>query len=179
MVCGLRTDKVLDKGHHTLPTFGAGWDRDRGWWLSLIRELDTGGYLVRGKGRTAGFSLSARGRMVLFGKEKFLAARTKDHTESYRPRAVEEPAPVDRPGQEELLQRLKALRTRLARKRNVPPYVIFSDKTLRAIARYRPTDPAAFLRCPGVGDRKLEAYGGDFLATIREFCQTREEGGAP
>ena len=52
----------------------------------------------------------------------------------------------------------------------MPPYVVFSDKTLRAIARHRPADPAAFLRCPGVGDRKLEAYGEEFLKTIREFC---------
>ncbi len=56
----------------------------------------------------------------------------------------------------------------------MPPYIIFSDKTLRAVARNRPTDSAAFLRCPGVGERKLEAYGGAFLALIQEFCRTGE-----
>ncbi len=182
LVCGVRTDKILERGHHTLPTFGTGRDHEKGWWLSLIRELDAGGYLVRGEGRTAGFGLSARGRMVLYGKERFLTARTKDHAEAFRSPAAEEATfvdelgadqpGVDRPGQEDLLRCLKALRMRLARKRNVPPYVIFSDKTLRGIARNRPADPAAFLRCPGVGDRKLEAYGGDFLKTIREFNET-------
>jgi ATP-dependent DNA helicase RecQ len=174
VVCGIRTEKILERGHHTLPTFGAGRDRDRDWWLSLIRELDAGGYLVRGKSRTAGFGLSARGRLVLFGKERFLAARTKDHVSSRDAAAIEEEAPVDRPGQEALLQCLKGLRTRLARKRSVPPYIIFSDKTLRAIARNRPTEPAALLRCPGVGDRKLEAYGAAFLKAIREFGETGE-----
>lgn len=136
------------------------------------RELDAGGYLVRGKGRTAGFELSPRGRLVLFGKERFLAARTRDTVSSNAAPPVDEETAADRPGQEELLRCLKELRTRLARKRNVPPYIIFSDKTLRAIARNRPTDPAAFLRCPGVGDRKLEAYGADFLGAIREFSRT-------
>jgi ATP-dependent DNA helicase RecQ len=171
VVCGIRTEKVLERGHHTLPTFGAGRDRERTWWLSLIAELDAGGYLVRGTGRTAGFELSPRGRLVLFGKERFLAARARDSAPPGHEAPVEEPA-VDRPGQEELLQCLKELRTRIARRRNVPPYIVFSDKTLRAIARNRPTDPAALLRCPGVGDRKLEAYGSDFLKTIREFCET-------
>jgi ATP-dependent DNA helicase RecQ len=50
----------------------------------------------------------------------------------------------------------------------VPPYVIFGDKTLRAIARNRPTDAAGLLRCPGLGDAKLEAYGLLFLTAIRE-----------
>jgi ATP-dependent DNA helicase RecQ len=180
VVCGIRTDKVLECGHHTLPTFGTGQDHERGWWLSLIWELDAGGYLVRGAGRTAGFRLSARGRMVLHGKERFLAARTKDRVasaglsrgaESYRS-ASEEVVSLNQPGQEELFRCLKALRMRLAREHDVPPYIIFSDKTLRALASNRPIDPAAFRRCPGVGDRKLEAYGGSFLKAIREFCRT-------
>ncbi|HUJ74278.1 MAG TPA: HRDC domain-containing protein, partial [bacterium] len=185
VVCGIRTDKVIERGHHTLPTFGAGRENDRGWWLSMIRELDAGGYLVRGDGRTSGYRLSARGRMVLHGKERFLAAgrsggaggagagqRAADTDGAAA--GTEEAPLLDRPGQEELFQCLKALRIRLARDRDVPPYIIFSDKTLRAIARNRPTDPAALLRCPGVGDRKLEAYGGSFLKTIQEFCRTGE-----
>ncbi len=81
---------------------------------------------------------------------------------------------MDAADQEELFQCLKALRLRLARQRELPPYIIFSDKTLRAIARGRPTDSAALLRCPGVGERKLEVYGGAFLAAVTEFCRTGE-----
>ena len=180
VLCGIRTEKVLECGHHTLPTFGIGRDQGRDWWLSLIRELDASGYLVRGAGRTAGFRLSARGRMVLHGKEKFLTARTKDRVAASRSAGrrggagreksvPEEVIHLDRPEQEDLFRCLKVLRMSLARDRGVPPYVIFSDKTLRALARNRPTDPAALLRCPGVGDYKLEVYGGAFLKTIREF----------
>jgi ATP-dependent DNA helicase RecQ len=70
---------------------------------------------------------------------------------------------------EGLFQVLRQVRKRIAEARRVPPYVIFSDKTLRAMARSRPTDPAGILRCPGVGDAKLEAYGALFLEAVREF----------
>jgi ATP-dependent DNA helicase RecQ len=47
--------------------------------------------------------------------------------------------------------------------------VVFSDKTLRAIAEAQPTTRAALLSCPGVGERKLEAYGEEFLRAVREY----------
>jgi ATP-dependent DNA helicase RecQ len=86
--------------------------------------------------------------------------------------AAEDPAAMDLPGQEELLKLLKGVRKGIAQDRNLPPYIIFSDKTLRAMAKNRPTDPAALRRCPGVGDHKLEAYGSAFLRAIREFTQS-------
>jgi ATP-dependent DNA helicase RecQ len=70
---------------------------------------------------------------------------------------------------EALFQCLKQLRKRLAQAREVPPYVVFSDKSLRAMAAACPTTPAAFLACPGVGEHKLEAYGAEFLRAIRGF----------
>ncbi len=74
IVTGTRTDKVLERGHDLLPTFGVGRDHDRQWWLGLVRELDAAGHLVRGDGRTAGYGLSASGRLLLHGKESFLGA---------------------------------------------------------------------------------------------------------
>ncbi len=60
-------------------------------------------------------------------------------------------------------------RKRIAEAKGVPPHVVFSDKTLGEMARSRPTDAAGLLRCPGVGETKLEAYGTFFLDAIREF----------
>jgi ATP-dependent DNA helicase RecQ len=73
---------------------------------------------------------------------------------------------------EGLFQCLKQLRKRLARAREVPPYMVFSDKSLRAMAAACPTTSAAFLACPGVGERKLEAYGEEFIRAVREFLDT-------
>ncbi len=223
IVVGNATDKVLERGHHRLPTFGIGKEHDKSWWLSLIRELEAGDYLLRGEGETAGFRLSTRGRLLLNGKESFLAlqpaeqagrakaraeraqerpseelpARERERPSSSRateeqatrPRAViRKPAseqagitePDDgasafhRPDEEELFRCLKRVRLRIARAREVPPYVVFSDKTLRVFVKNRPTDSTALLRCHGVGEYKLEEYGDAFLKAIREFCSTGE-----
>jgi ATP-dependent DNA helicase RecQ len=183
ILVGNSTDRVLDRGHNHLPTFGVGSDHERSWWLSFIGDLASGGYLVRGEGQTAGFHLSPRGRMLLKGKESFVAARRSEPRSNVRsaaPRtsAATVPGPAEdgtlfgRADQEELFQCLKRLRMRIARGRNVPPYVIFSDKTLKVMAMNRPTDEPALLRCHGVGERKLEAYGTEFLGVIREFLAT-------
>ncbi|MCH4083540.1 MAG: ATP-dependent DNA helicase [Olsenella sp.] len=69
-------------------------------------------------------------------------------------------------GDEELFQRLRALRKRLAHQMGVPPYVVFTDATLRAMVRRRPRDEEALLQVPGVGQKRLERYGQAFLDEI-------------
>ena len=169
ILTGTSTDKVVERGHESLPTFGVGRDHDRDWWLGLVREFDAAGCLVRGDGRTAGYGLSGRGRRLLQGKETFLGTRSSGAEER-----EQQPVALDGPAQEGLFQVLRQLRKRCAEARNVPPYVVFSDKTLRAMARSRPVDPAGFLRCPGVGEAKLDAYGALFLTAIREFLDRAE-----
>jgi len=83
------------------------------------------------------------------------------------PIAAPEPLPVE--GEEALFHQLKTLRKRLADERGVPAYVVFTDATLQAMARYRPTTPEHFLSLSGVGLKKLEHYGEAFLEEIRSF----------
>ncbi len=178
ILTGTATDKVLERGHDNLPTFGIGRDHDRDWWLAVVRELAAAGCLVRGEGRTAGFSLSGKGRMVLAGRETFLGARTVESPgrsgATPRSDAAAEPEPLDEGAQSELFQCLRQVRKGIAQAKKLPPYVVFSDKTLRAMARARPQDLTALLRCPGVGDAKLAAYGTVFVEAIRKFSETKE-----
>ncbi len=174
ILTGNPTDKVLERGHDALPTYGIGRDRDRDWWLALARELDAAGCLVRADGRTAGYRLSSKGRLLLQGKESFMGTRSST-AEAHRgasaggrelhgselpgrsdgPGLFEEspgePAPLDGPAQEGLFQSLRQVRKMIASARQVPPYIVFSDKTLRAMARNRPTDPAACCGAPAWG----------------------------
>lgn len=69
---------------------------------------------------------------------------------------------------EDLLLRLKAWRTDIARELKMPPYIVFSDNTLVAIAEMRPADDAALIAIPGIGARKLEQYGADVLELVRQ-----------
>jgi len=81
------------------------------------------------------------------------------------PITAPEPIPAD--GEEALYLRLKALRKRLADGRGVPAYVVFTDATLQAMARFRPQTPEHFLALSGVGLKKLQQYGEAFLEEIR------------
>ena len=73
------------------------------------------------------------------------------------------------PADEELFQKLRDLRTSIAREIGKPPYIVFSDKALRDMCRLRPADDAAFLAVNGVGQHKLEQYGTRFMKAIADF----------
>ena len=189
IVTGNPTDKVLQFGHNELPTYGVGSDMDKGWWLDLIRNLEASGCLARTDGRKSGFRITPEGRLVLFGKQAFYAVSSRRRSSALPGRGSEAGAEtgsgagtlpgagsgaaagnnLPRPGEDALFEQLRELRRRLARERSVPPYVVFSDKSLRSMARNRPTDLQGLLRCHGVGERKLEQYGQDFVEEIREF----------
>ena len=72
-------------------------------------------------------------------------------------------------GQSELLEGLKEKRTELARKRRVPPYMIFSDRSLEDMAHYKPKDETAFAAIHGVGAAKLKDFGADFISVVNNF----------
>jgi ATP-dependent DNA helicase RecQ len=74
---------------------------------------------------------------------------------------------------EGLFEVLRKLRAELARARNVPPYVVFSDTTLRHMARDYPRDEVSLLQVPGVGERKLSDYGAVVLAAIGGWLSTK------
>jgi ATP-dependent DNA helicase RecQ len=73
-----------------------------------------------------------------------------------------------------LFEQLRGLRRRLADERDVPAYVIFSDVTLREMARNYPTTPTEFRRIPGVGEQKLKDFAEPFLSEIRAYLTTNE-----
>ncbi len=145
--------------------------------------MEAGELLVRGEGRTAGYGLSHAGRLVLADKRQFLASRSlaqagrrgEDDGGAGGRQPVTEGA-LDGAAGEELYQRLRAVRLRIARAKTLPPYVVFSDKTLRSMVQNRPTDGDGLLRCHGVGEAKLEAYGKAFLAAIREWNADQDPG---
>jgi ATP-dependent DNA helicase RecQ len=85
---------------------------------------------------------------------------------------LEEATPED----QDLFEELRALRKRLASERGLPAYMVFSDATLRAMAGSRPATEHELLAVPGVGGKKLETYGVDFLDAIRGWSATGEVG---
>jgi ATP-dependent DNA helicase RecQ len=178
VVAGTQTDRVLSLGHDRLPTFGVGEGKPREWWLALVADLEAAGLVHRRDGSRSGLAISSAGREVLFGRESFHV--TEPDPERYRSRgrasrSVAPPADGDlQPEAQALYACLRTLRTRLARSQGVPPYVVFSDKSLRSMATLQPTDHDRFLSVHGVGQTKAERYGSVFLDLIREFLASGE-----
>ncbi|MCC0079515.1 MAG: DNA helicase RecQ [Rhodobacter sp.] len=162
ILLGNLTDKIKARGHDQLPTFGVGTDLPRAGWQAVFRQM-MGRDLVRPDAERHGaLRMTEAARPVLRGESglTFRADTVQRAATRAEPRALvsDEDAP--------LLSALKALRRALADAANVPPYVIFNDRSLIEMAETRPQTLDAFARISGVGATKLERYGPRFLEVI-------------
>ncbi|TCT02422.1 DNA helicase RecQ [Aquabacter spiritensis] len=169
VLLGTATEKVTRFGHDKVSTFGIGKDVPREEWRAIVRQMVSLGLLsldVEGHG---GLSLAAACRPVLRGERRVeLKAETRARAAKVAGGGRPPKAVLEDPHDEALYQKLRALRLDLARAQSVPPYVIFHDATLMEMARLRPRSLAALGDVSGVGEAKLERYGPQFLAVVRE-----------
>jgi ATP-dependent DNA helicase RecQ len=176
LLAGKANEKAVALRHVDHAVFGIGKDRPRSEWQSLIRQLVGGGFLAIDVAGYGGLSHTPKARVLMSGDGQFryrrdLVRGTKK-VDRQRRIAV---AVADEGVSEELLQRLKALRARLARQGQVPAYVVFSDRSLIDMARRVPLTRWDFGEVHGVGEAKLERFGEVFLAEVRRYV---EEGAA-
>ncbi|TIQ37436.1 MAG: DNA helicase RecQ [Mesorhizobium sp.] len=166
ILLGHETEKVLARSHQRLASFGTGAAHKRPAWLSLIRQLVAGGFLMPDPDGYGGLAISESGRALGRGETAF-EYRVETRHRSLRNKARSAQAAA---GTEDvdagLLGALKALRLRLAKERQVPAYVVFSDRTLIDMAERRPRDLDAFAQVNGVGEAKLREFGEIFLSAI-------------
>ena len=158
---GAKTQKLIERGHDGLASFGSGAALKKEEWQSLIRQLVAGGFLMADD--HGGLYVADKGRALAQGELGFTwraappVARSKAGADSVSTEG----------GDPALLAALKALRMKLARERQVPAYVIFSDRTLIDMAERRPRDLNAFAQVHGVGAAKLKDFGTMFLDAIK------------
>jgi ATP-dependent DNA helicase RecQ len=167
VLTGGETEAIRQRGHDSLSTYGIGREVSRAAWLAMGRELVQLGLLEIASGKFSTVHLTPAGRAAL--RERTPIRLTKPV----------EVAPARRKKQrgeiecdEILFQKLKALRRTLADARNVPAYLIFSDATLREMARSQPTTEDQFRVIPGVGERKHKDFAKPFTGAIAEHVQT-------
>jgi ATP-dependent DNA helicase RecQ len=166
VLVGRETDKVLSNGHHTQAVFGKGEELDAKGWQSVLRQLSAQGLIVADARGFGGLSLGEEARAV-FKHERTITLRKDQPKRAADTRRSLRNAVALPPAAEALFDALRAKRSRLAREQGVPPYVIFHDTTLRAMATARPRDLDAMVELPGIGSNKLERYGKAFLEVIR------------
>lgn len=169
VLTGSSSAKVLQRGHSELSTYGIGREHNRTEWQAIARQLITHKLLEQVPPHSV-LEITPPGADFLRKRETIqLTSLIQGPAAAYRSRAG------DIPCDEELFTRLRDLRKKLADERNVPAYVIFSDVSLRHMARRYPETPEAFGSITGVGERKREEFGslfvGEVLAHTREHPQ--------
>ena len=168
---GAGNERISQLGHDKLSTYGIGADLDARQWKGVFRQLVAMGLLevdIEGHGS---LRLTDASRPVLKGEQSVAlreeSTRTRERERGSRRSAGPAAAPLSAAGLP-LFEALRALRASLAREQSVPAYVIFHDATLRAIAERRPESLGELGNISGVGAAKLERYGDQVLATLRE-----------
>ena len=164
VLVGEATEKVQRFGHDRLPTFGVGKDVPRSEWSAIFRQLSALDLL--------GVDLENHGRLVLNAASWEVLRGNRSVTLRKAPEAAarrrkEAPRTVVGAEDSPLFQRLRALRREIATEQGLPPFMVFSDRTLLDMAARRPRDDLGFSQVHGVGGTKASRYGERFLEVLR------------
>lgn len=172
---GDRRSKLLELGADRCSAFGTlrEWSEDR--IKQIIRELEEREYLSATPDKYAILKVNSRAQDLLDGSDALMLRFARQEQEKAdKARKARRSDVLNHRGLE-LFEVLKRLRMDLAKEGNIPPYMVFSDKTLTEMCVCLPFDRGEMLRVAGVGERKYANYGERFLTAIRDFTQGRKE----
>jgi ATP-dependent DNA helicase RecQ len=178
VLSGAATEKIRAMRHDRLGSYGALTSASKSEVRTWIDQLIGQGLLARSDGEYPTVTLTASGARVLRGEENAGPLSRAPRPARQRVPTADRPVPaaageVDDRG---LFEALRTIRRALAQERGVPPYLVFSDVSLRDMARRRPTTAAAFLGVKGVGEWKAEEFGPRFLPAIRAYVESQADG---
>jgi ATP-dependent DNA helicase RecQ len=168
---GADTQAIRQRGHNELSTYGIGSELKRGEWQAIGRELLRLGFIECAPGKFATVSLTPAGLETLRKRIPITLTKQIDIAEK-RARIRAGTIECD----EVLFERLRALRRQLADERGVPAYIVFSDVSLREMAKNYPKSSKEFRHISGVGEQKLKDFGDVFLAAIKNHLTTEAPG---
>ncbi|SAK93749.1 ATP-dependent DNA helicase RecQ [Caballeronia calidae] len=167
---GTRSEKVLQRGHEKISTFGVGAAMSEPEWRAVFRQLVAFGYLAVDHDGFGALVLTDASKPVLRGEERVTLrkyvkpARARQSSSRTGERA--DPTAGMSPREKARWERLRAWRAETAKSDGVPAYVIFHDATLAEIARSDPDTVDDLRHIPGIGVRKLERFGDELLDVV-------------
>ena len=167
---GSKSKKIVANRHDQLSVYGIGTELSKPQWLQLARTLMHKDFLVQDE-EFGSLKLTGSARFVLKGEHQVEIRLTQKQDVAERTSAKKQ-SDLDYNG--DLFEILRACRKSLADREGVPPYVIFSDKTLVEMATCFPQSNESLLQINGVGGVKLEKYGDAFVRKIIDFCRAHQ-----
>lgn len=166
VLLGAEDERIARLGHDRISTYGIGKEHDGRSWRAILRQLIALRLIDVDLGGHGGLSIAEKGRDFLRDKP-VLMLRVPTRLRISRDKVARNQTAIILPeADQELFQALRQKRLEIARTQNLPPYVIFHDKTLIELAAARPSSRAEMAQVPGVGETKLDRYGPAFLAVI-------------
>ena len=177
---GSQNAAVLAKGYQGVRTFGIGKDIAWKHWQHFIIQLINQGYCEIAFHKHNALQLTAFSNNVLFNGAKVALTKPIEITE-IKALVKEKKTRLKRTKKKakpkidahNLFERLRLLRYKISQEEDIPAYLVFSDATLKEIERERPMSDDDFLKISGVGQRKMEVYGDEFIAEIMSFMGSK------
>ncbi len=166
ILLGAKNKKIKDYNHDKLSVYGIGTDLSRSDWNLIIRSLILNEYICYSNPEYRTLGLTKKSGKILKGESEFSVTKKLGVVKSHR-KAVKTNSSEFEDYDKELFQILKDHRYKMAKEKGVPPFVIFSDKTLKDLSIKKPRNESEFLDVYGVGKSKSEKYGSIFLELIR------------
>ncbi len=172
VLLGKETTEVLAQKHDELEVFGSGMGEEDKHWNAVIRQALIAGYLIKEVENYGLLKVTSDGRKFLKSPKTFKITEDHDFNEE------EEETPMRGGGScavdPTLYSMLKDLRKKLSKQLEVPPYVIFQDPSLEAMATIYPVTLDELQNIPGVGAGKAKRYGEEFCKLIKRHCEENE-----
>lgn len=168
---GANNQRIREFGHDKLKIYGEGREHTTEHWVSVIRQLIHLGVVTQNIAQHSALQLTEAARPYLRAEVPLMLAVPR--VVAIKPRANQKVfgGNYDR----KLFARLRKLRKAIADEENIPPYVVFNDATLIEMAEQMPVSPGEMLGVNGVGTRKLERFGREFMSLIRSHVDGEDE----
>lgn len=165
---GSESQKVIKFRHHLLSTHGIGTEYSKKQWSHLARQFIQKGLLNQDL-QHGSLKLTQKAYNVMLGREEIKGLLEEDTAPASKPKVRHSDLDFD----ETLFELLRQQRKRMADEMGVPPYVVFPDKTLMEMAHFYPQSRDTLLQLHGVGEKKAQRFGDDFLDIISDYCDER------
>ncbi len=179
---GWRKAEVIEKGYDRLKTFGVGRDLSVPEWNAYLLQMLQMGLFDIAYDENNHLKITEYGQEVLYGRQTIQLSRYQRQGFNVKKRATAtipmttnttEVSIASKEMDRELFEHLRDVRKAIAKASNIPPYMVFSDKSLQAMATEKPTTQSEFGILYGVGDVKCQKYWRPFTAAIREYQGSR------
>ncbi|WP_274475434.1 DNA helicase RecQ [Mangrovimonas aestuarii] len=170
---GARNTNIIEKALDGLSTYGIGQDISWKDWQHYIVQLINQGYCEIAFHDHNNLQLTHLANKVLFQSHNVLLTHAVHQSEAIA--KPKKPKPIKQAQDNNLFERLRKLRYKIAQEEDIPPYLVFNDATLKEMEQVRPMSESEFLTISGVGQRKLEVYGDEFIAEIIDFMASKRK----